>query len=96
MVILTHGPDTCAAVHAEIGEKARTGMGQLAEASKKHGVTVQGFWVDPPAHQFYLLADAPNAHALNDLMIEVQVFHWNTADVHAVTTVEEAMPLTAQ
>jgi len=57
MVIMTHGPDACAAVHAEIGEKARSGMGQLAEASKKHLVTVQGSWVDVPAHQFYVLAD---------------------------------------
>ena len=41
MVIMIHGPDTCAAVHAEIGEKARSGMGKLAEASKKLQVTVK-------------------------------------------------------
>jgi len=74
MVIMTHGPDTCAAVHPEIGEKARSGIGQLAVASKKHLVTVQGSWVDVPAHQLYVLADAPNAHAIDELMVELQFF----------------------
>ena len=96
MVIMTHGPDTCAAVHAEIGEKARSGIGQMAAASKKHQVTAQGACVDVPAHQFYMLADAPNAHAINELMIELQFFHWNTIDIRAVTTVEETMSLVAQ
>ena len=95
MVIMIHGPDTCAAVHAEIGEKARSGMGKLAEASKKLQVTVQGSWVDAPAHRSYLLVDAPSAHAINELMIELQFFHWNTIEIHAVTTFEEAMSLAA-
>ena len=74
MVVMTHSPDTFAAVHPEIREKARSGMGQLAKVSKKHLVTVQGSWVDFPAHQFYLLADAPSAHAINEHMVELQFF----------------------
>ncbi len=96
MVIMTHGPDTCATVDPDIGAKARNGMGQMEEASKKHDVAVQGFWVDPPAHQFYMLADAPNAHTINEFAIELQFFHWNTVEIHAVRTVDEAMPLTAR
>ena len=95
MAVITHGPDTCAAVHPEAGEKARTGFGQMDEVSKKHQVTVQGAWVDPPGHVFYMLADAPNAHALNSLMTELQLFHWNTVDIHPIMSVEEAMSLTA-
>ncbi len=95
MVILTHAADTCAAALAEIGEKARSGLGQLEVGSKKNGVTVEGFWVDPPGHRFYLLADAPNAHAVSELMVELQLFHWNTVDIHAVITVQEAMSLMA-
>ena len=68
----------------------------MTEVSNKHGVNVMGFWVDPPAHQFYMLADAPSAHAINELMIELQLFHWNTVDIHAVKSVEESMPLLAK
>lgn len=96
MVVITHGPDTCAAVHPDLGDKARKGIGQLEEISKKHQLTVKGSWVDAPAHVFFFLIDAPNAHAINDLMVETELFHWNTVDIHAVGTLEEAMSLTTQ
>ena len=93
MVVLTHGPDTCAAAHTEYGDMARDAMAHKEEASKKHGVTIQGAWVDAPAHLFYLLVDAPNAHAVNSLMAELKFFLWNTVDIHPIVTLEEAMKL---
>ncbi len=48
MAILTHGPETCAAAIAEIGDKANSALAQLEVGSEKNGVTIEGFWVDPP------------------------------------------------
>jgi muconolactone delta-isomerase len=93
MVVMTHGPDTCAAANPESGRMARSAMEKMDDTSKKHQVTLQGAWVDPPGHVFYILVDAPNAHAVNNLMTELQFFHWNTIDIHPVMTLEEAMPL---
>ena len=93
MVILAHGPDTCAAAHAEYGDMARDSMAQKDEVSKKLGVTIQGSWVDAPAHLFYLLVDAPNAHAINNLMADLKFFLWNTVDIHPIVKLEEAMKL---
>ncbi len=93
MVVLTHGPDTCAAAHAESGKMMRDAMNNMDEVSKKHGVTVQGAWIDPPGHIFYIVADAPNAHVINDLVTELKLFHWNTIVIHPVITLEEALPL---
>jgi muconolactone delta-isomerase len=93
MIVMTHGPDTCAAANAASGNMARNAMDKMDEASKKHQVTIQGKWVDPPGHVFYILADAPNAHAINNLMTELQFFLWNTVDIHPIVTLEEAMPL---
>jgi hypothetical protein len=96
MVVITHGPDTCAAVQPEAGEMARAAMRELSDISKKHEVDVQGWWVDAPGHVFYMVADGPNAHAVNRLMQELNLFRWNTIDIHPVITMEEAMPLTAR
>ncbi len=93
MVVLKHGPDTCAAAHPEQGEMARNAWDRMEETSKKHQVSIQGAWVDAPAHEFYFLADALNAHAINNLMIELKFFLWNTVDIHPVVTLEEAMKL---
>ena len=95
MILMGHGADTCAAVHPEAGQMARSAVSQMPDVSKTHQVEVRGWWVDPPGHVFYMLADAPNAHAINRVMQEPKLFHWNTIDVHPVVTVEEAMPLAA-
>ena len=96
MIVITHGPDTCAAVHPDLGDKARGAMVQMDEVSKKHNVVVQGWWIDAPGHIFYIVADAPNAHAINDVMIDLELFHWNTVDVRPVKTAEESMALAAE
>ena len=95
MVVIEHGPDTCAAVHSEMGGLARSARTQMDETSSRLGIKVQGWWVDPPAHVFYMLADAPNAHVINNLMTELRLFHWNTIDIHPIMTIDEAMPLAA-
>ena len=91
MVVLKHGPDTCAAAVAESGEMARNAMDKMDESSKKLQITIKGGWVDAPAHEMYILADAPNAHIIQSLMAELQFFLWNTVDIHPVVTLEAAM-----
>ena len=95
MATITHGPDTCAAVHPDVGEKARKGIANMDEVAKKHSATVEGMWGDPPAHLFWLV-DAPNAHAVSEILIELEYFHWNTVEVRPVRTVDEAVPLAAR
>jgi len=95
MVTISHGPDTCAAVHSEIGALARKARSEIDATAKGLGITVQGWWVDATGHVFYLLADAPHAHAVNKLMTDVQLFLWNTIDIHPIVTIDEAMPLAA-
>jgi hypothetical protein len=96
MVVLTHGPDTCAAVHPEIGDKARNAASRIHEVAQGLGVSVQGYWVDPTGHAVFIMTDAPSAHAVNQLMIETRLFHWNTIDIRPVITLEEAGPLMAR
>ena len=96
MIVLTHGPDTCAAVDPEAGEMARTAMTQMEEVSNKFQCFVKEAWVDPPAHTFYLVADAPNAHVINQVMQELKFMLWNTVDIHPIVTLEEAMGLAAE
>jgi hypothetical protein len=93
MVVMTHGADTCAAALKGPGEMADMAIEQIGAVSKKHNVAVQGWWVDPPGHVFFMLAEAPSAHALTELMIELKLFHWNTVQIHPIMTVTEAKRL---
>jgi len=93
MVVLTHGPDTCAAANAEASDMARDAMARMEEVSNKFQCFVKGAWVDPPAHTFYIVADAPNAHVVNQVMEDLKFMLWNTVDIHPIVTLEEAMNL---
>jgi hypothetical protein len=95
MIVLSHGPETCAAVHPHLGEMGRTAFDNLPDTGRKFGIDIKGSWVDPPGHVFYVLADAPNAHDVNRLMAEEKLFHWNTVDIHPIITTEEAASLAA-
>ena len=70
-----------------------TDFGRLDAVAEKHGAKFQGGWVDMPGHAFFVLADVPNAHAINDVMIETEMFHWNTVDVHPVNTKRNPCPM---
>ena len=96
MVVLTHGPETCAAINSASSEMARTAVAQMEDVSKKFQCFVKGAWVDPPAHTFYIVADAPNAHVVNQVMEELKFMLWNTVDIHPIVTLEEAMKLAAE
>ena len=96
MVVITHGPDTCPASHPENREPSRYAHENIDQVAKKLSITVHGWWVDPPAHVFYILADAPNAHAVNTLVSDLRLFLWNTIDIHPVMTMAEAMQVAAR
>jgi hypothetical protein len=96
MIVMTHGPETCAAVSKASGEMIRSAMARKEEVSKKFKCDIKGAWVDPPAHVFYIIADAPNAHVVNQVMQELKFMLWNTIDIHPIVTIEDAMVLAAR
>ncbi|MEE9198745.1 MAG: DUF3303 family protein [Dehalococcoidia bacterium] len=96
MVIATHGPETCAAVVDEAKKRALAMGPRMEEASKAHDCTIQGGWISRSNHTSYLLVEAPNAHAIEDTIWDLELAHWNTVAIHPVVTVEDAMKWLAE
>ena len=59
-------------------------------------MTVQGGWTNMPAHTVYVLVDAPNAHVVNEVIMEIGLMDWNTVEVNPVLTLQEATAIAAQ
>jgi len=91
MVVGTHGPDTCAAVVPEVRDKALSALKRMDEVAKRLGITVQGSWTNMPGHTLYFVVDAPNAHVVNQMTVELQLMDWNTVVVNPIITMQEAM-----
>jgi hypothetical protein len=91
MVVATHGPETCAAVIPEIRAKAESALKRMDEVGKKLGVTVKGGWGNMPGHVMYMVCDAPNAHVVDQMTVELQLMDWSTVVVSPVITFDEIL-----
>ena len=91
MVVATHGPDTCAAVIPEIRTKAESGLKRIDEVAKKLGITVKGGWGNMPGHVMWMVCDAPNAHVVSQMAVELQLMDWSTVTVTPVIGFDEIL-----
>ena len=48
---------------------------------------VQWAWTNLPGHASYFVLDAPNAHVINQALIELEVVTWNTCQVNLVVPI---------
>jgi hypothetical protein len=86
MVVATHTAESCPMGNPEVAKKMRYGSEHLNEVAKKLNIKVNGSWVDAPAHVMYLLLDAPNAHDISRMMMEIRFMEWNTITSNPVLT----------
>jgi len=91
MIVATHGPATCPMTDKGLAQKALSQNKRMDEVQKKYGVTTQGAWTNMGSHTTFMLVDAPNAHVLDKIGMELQLMDWNTSTVYAVVTMQEAM-----
>ena len=91
MVSLNHSPDKCPGVAPEIRDRVLVMASTMTEVLKTHGCSFQGGWVSKSAHLTFIVIDAPNAHAVDDAMVDLGLAVWNTASIYPVITLEEAV-----
>lgn len=97
MMVATHGPETCpASMSEEVRNKVLSEFKKIDEVANKLGVTVQGSWANMPAHAIYIVVDAPNAHVVNKMAIELQLMEWSTINVQPVIPLQEAIGIAQQ
>ena len=99
MIVNTHSAESCA-FRSEDDAKALVGGFERFEQEKApaHGVKIVGSWINRPAHEAFVLADAPDAHAIDTALVESGVVGRShtrvlavlaTADVEVETGGEE-------
>ena len=96
MLVGTHNPDTCAFAVPEWRGKALSALKRRDEVAKKLGISIQGGWANMPGHVLYFVCDAPNAHVVNQMAIELELMNWNTIVVTPVVTFDEVLKVLQQ
>ena len=91
MMSLSHTPQQCPGVDTAIRDRVMTMSATMTDVLKSHGCTFQGGWVSKSAHMTFMVIDAPNAHAVDDVTVDLGLAVWNTATFYPLITLDEAV-----
>jgi hypothetical protein len=89
MVVNTHNPESCAFRSEEDGAAVGGLLDGLNDAAAAEGAVVEGFWIDRAAHTFFILVEAPNAHAVDAAMLRAGFVGRTHSDIHPVMAPDE-------
>ena len=91
MAELKHNPQQCPGVALEIRDRVLRMSDTMEQVMQNHGCTFQGGWLGKSSHLTFVLIDAPSAHAVDDVMVDLGFAVWNTATIYPVITLEEGV-----
>lgn len=91
LVALHHSPEKCPGVSNEVRNRVLRMSANMEEVLQAHGCSFQAGWVSKSAHKTFTVIDAPDAHALDDAIVDLGLAVWNTTTIYPVITLEEAV-----
>ena len=86
MVIVRHSPESCPGRPGN--ESIHPCLQTMAELLDRQEVGTVGRWADPPAHVNYLVLDAPNAHVIQNVLMESGISHHTTTEIRPILSMD--------
>ena len=86
MVIVRHTAESCPGRPGN--EAVHPCLHTLDEMLGSGDVKVVGRWADPPAHVNYMVLDAPNAHAIAEMLMESGIASHTTTEIRPVMSMD--------
>ncbi len=70
MIVNTHNPQDCVFRGDAESEAMRGALRRFHSVAREHGVEPQGTWMSRAAHEIFLLVEAPNVHAIEEILVD--------------------------
>jgi hypothetical protein len=96
VIIADHTPLSCPGASKSAAKFAEEAFKRLPEVAQRLGVTLDVPLHLDPSHKMLVLAEAPTAEALRDLIFEVGYSRFNNLDFYLVTPVPELIEKSAE
>lgn len=90
MVSLEHAPERCPGVDLGVRDRVLRMSAELTNTLSRRGCAYRGGWVGKSSHQTWLILDGPDAHAVDDAVIDMGLATWNRTAIFPIITMEEA------
>lgn len=86
LLMLRHTAESCPS--REINADARRCFAAMRDELTRRGVAIVGRWADPPAHQNFIVLDAPDAHTVQAYLMESGLLQHTTSELRAVVSMD--------
>jgi len=91
VVIAEHSPDLCPISNSKIREMLKQGSREIPNVAAKLGVKIVTLNVLGPEHRAIAVVEADNVETVRNFALESRLVQWNTVNIHAAWTLEEAL-----
>jgi hypothetical protein len=86
MVVVSHSPESCPGRPGNEG--IHLCLNTMQNLMMERGIGIVGRWADPPAHITYMVLEAANAHAIQEVMMESGIFGHTRTEIRPILSME--------
>jgi hypothetical protein len=92
-VLAEHPPNLCPTSNAQTRQMMKQGAGQIPQLAEELGVDILTLRVFGPDHVILAVVESEGIDAVRDFALQSGLMQWNTVNIHATYSMEEALAL---
>jgi hypothetical protein len=92
-LIAEHPPDLCPTSNAQTRQIMKEGAGQIPGLAEQLGLNIVTLRIFGPDHIILAVVEADDIDSVRDFALKSRLMQWNTVNIHATYSMEEALPL---
>ena len=92
-VLAVHPPNLCPTSNAQTRQMLKQGAGQIPKLAEQLGVHILSLRVFGPDHIILAIVDSDDIDSVRDFALQSGLMQWNTVNIHATYSMEEALAL---
>jgi hypothetical protein len=91
LIAAKHPPDLCPSANAQIRKLAADGAQEMPALAERLGVKIGATYVPMTNHMVFVAVEADNIDQVRELTFQGRLGQWNTVEIYATNTLEEAL-----
>jgi hypothetical protein len=91
VIMAVHSPEMCPTSNSKIREMMRAGAKEIPNLAAKLGLKIITINVFGPDHKVLAVVEADGIDAVRDFVWESRLMQWNTVNINATYSMEEAL-----
>jgi hypothetical protein len=92
-VIAQHPPELCPTSNAQTRQMMKEGASQIPQLAEQLGINIVTLRIFGPDHIVLAVVEADDIDSVRDFALQSRLMQWNTVNIHATYSMEEALPL---